>query len=79
VGRHHAIALHRLAELLFGYLVDHSKCDAERVARMIGSDYLRGGRRDVPDFLRQYVPPEDRASVRAIATAPRRQARHLAE
>ena len=42
-------------------------------------DWQRGGRRDVPEFLREFLPAENepRAGARKNAL-PKRQARHLA-
>ncbi len=79
VGRTDGIALGRLMELLFEYLTAELKRDAQSVAQAIWRDYQRGGRRDKPSFLRQYLAAEpalgaDRIKVRA----PKRQRRHLA-
>lgn len=76
VGRNHAIALHRLAERLFEYLVDARKMPAEDVGRRMCRDYERGGRRDVPDFLRPYVVDRPRQAPAARSSLTRRQARH---
>jgi radical SAM superfamily enzyme YgiQ (UPF0313 family) len=78
VGRQHAIALPRLAELLFQYLTTQRSLDPQRVAESIAHDYQRGNRPDLPDFLRPFVPAPDRASRERIVTRalPRRQARH---
>jgi hypothetical protein len=81
VGRHHAIALPRLAELLFQYLTGEAGRDATEVARALWSDYRQGGRRDGPEFLRPYVTDDElRTSRRTLPTSPelpRRQSRHL--
>jgi radical SAM superfamily enzyme YgiQ (UPF0313 family) len=81
IGRQHAIALPRLAELLFEYLTTENAIDAARVAEAIGRDYLRGKRADIPEFLRPYLPAPDRtARERALTRSlPRRQARHVTE
>lgn len=81
VGRQHAIALPRLAELLFRYLTEHRSLDAQRVAQSIAHDYHRGNRPDLPDFLRPFVPAPDRTERERIVTRalPRRQARHMSE
>lgn len=78
VGRQHAIALHRLAELLFTHLIEEKGYGPAGVAQAMCSDYRRSGRRDVPDFLRPYAA-EDRAMAPRRSTAPPRQARHLAD
>jgi hypothetical protein len=79
VGRQHAIALHRLAELLFTYLVEEKRHDPAWIAQMMWGDYRRGVRRDAPDFLRPYVTAEDRAAPLPRSTMLRRQARHLGD
>lgn len=82
MGRSHAISLHRLAELLFRHLVMDAERDATEVARAMWRDYQRGGRTDCPEFLRQFVPEEERRAVRGPGLAknlPPRQSRHLAE
>lgn len=81
VGRQHAIALPRLAELLFQFLTEHRSLDPQRVAQAMAHDYHRGNRPDLPDFLRPFVPAPDRASRERIVTRalPRRQARHSSE
>lgn len=81
VGRQHAIALPRLAELLFQYLTEYRSLDAHHVAQSIAHDYHRGNRPDLPDFLRPFVPAPDRAARERIVTRalPRRQARHMSE
>jgi radical SAM superfamily enzyme YgiQ (UPF0313 family) len=80
VGRHHAIALPRLAELLFQYLTSEAGRDVPEVAAALWTDYRQGGRRDGPDFLRPYVTDDElRASRRTLpapAGLPPRQSRH---
>jgi radical SAM superfamily enzyme YgiQ (UPF0313 family) len=79
-GRTHAIALKDLARLLHEHLTTVRGHAAEVVAQVIWRDYQRGGRSDLPGFLRPYVGPADTRAIRAraIATAaPPRQARHL--
>ena len=80
-GRGHAIALAKLAEHLFRYLVEQRGLPAEHVARSIWNDYIRGGRRDGPAFLRSFnLPQPSRASRMAAADPlPARQARHAAQ
>lgn len=78
-GRSHSIALLSLAQWLFEYLRERGH-DMRSVAERLYRDYQRGGRSDVPDFLRGLVPePARDARRRSIeARVPRRQARHLA-
>jgi radical SAM superfamily enzyme YgiQ (UPF0313 family) len=79
VGKSHAIALHHLAELLFEHLVSNGHGRAE-VAAAMWRDYRRGGRADCPEFLRDFVPEDERRAARAERLGgqlPPRQARHL--
>jgi len=76
-GRTNGIALKRLAELLFRYLVDVANRDAAQTAQAIWSDYQRGGRSDRPEFLRPYLGAEEpRPPSRTIPSRIVRQARH---
>lgn len=78
VGRAHGIALSRLYELLFEFLTTQQQLDPQSVAQTLWDDYRRGGRSDLPAFLRPFEL-EDAPKVRREAAAlPRRQARHLA-
>ena len=77
VGRTDSIALPRLAELLFKFLTAEKHSPAT-VAETIGRDYTRTGHRDLPEFLRGYLPstsPPQRNSRQPRAL--KRQARHL--
>lgn len=79
IGRGHSISLVHLAELLFRYLTEQTHLDPADTALSLWRDYQRGGRRDKPEFLRNYLPDES-----VPTTDPRRsntlkrQARHLA-
>ncbi|MEO6435705.1 MAG: DUF4080 domain-containing protein, partial [Tepidisphaeraceae bacterium] len=78
-GRTHGIALQELARLLFTYLTDVKGQRPQAVADPIWRDYQRGGRSDLPAFLRPYVAAADTRVVRpATSTGPARQQRHLA-
>jgi len=83
-GRTNGIALKRLAELLFRYLVSQGPCDELQAAGAVWSDYRRGGRSDRPEFLRPYLSSleESRAPAAAAvlpsSAAPLRQSRHVA-
>jgi hypothetical protein len=78
-GRHHAIALSQLGELLFSFLTIERKLPPEEVAAVIWADYHRGGRSDRPEFLRPYLPAEAPSRrERSGSDAPKRQRRHLA-
>lgn len=78
-GRTHDLALVRLAEWLFRYLTQVVGHPPAAVAEVLRRDYQRGGRTDVPRFLRapgergHECPPRPARGV-----AARRQARHLA-
>ncbi len=75
-GRSHGIALLDLAEMIFEFLVKHLDCDTALAVQAVAEDYHRGGRSDVPAFLRGHVAaPDTRRPV--LSGAPRRQARHL--
>ncbi|MGC8989508.1 MAG: DUF4080 domain-containing protein [Verrucomicrobiia bacterium] len=54
-GRRHAIALHRLAQLMFEYLTNVQCHPPSRVAQLLARDYVRPGRREPPPFLRPYL------------------------
>ncbi len=69
------IALHRLAALLWQWLVEECGCRADEVGKALAADYERCARHDWPEFLRPYVQGDRQASVRASQGA-QRQARH---
>jgi len=76
-GRKHAIPLKDLAGLLFEYLTKMLQYSPAIVGRVLGGDYQRGGRSDLPDALKPFVAPlrRDRLTDRS---GPARQARHRA-
>jgi len=79
LNRTDSIALARLMELLFEFLTRERARDARATAETLWQDWLHGGRRDVPAFLREFLPPETVAHSRAVKTSlPKRQARRLA-
>ena len=79
VGRTDSIALTRLLELLFQFLTQEINIKPESVALSLWRDYQRGGRRDTPICLRNYLPEEAQiARSGPHAELPRRQARHVA-
>jgi hypothetical protein len=73
-----SIALTRLMELLFAYLTTRLALPAKTVAETIWRDYQRGGRRDVPGFLREHLPEAQSRPALASRSLPKRQARHVA-
>jgi radical SAM superfamily enzyme YgiQ (UPF0313 family) len=79
LNRTDSIALARLMELLFEFLTRERALDARATAEILWPDWQRGGRRDVPEFLRAFLPAETTAPARAAKTSlPKRQARRLA-
>jgi len=78
IGRTDSIALLRLMELLFEFLVIQLSLDQKQTAVTLWSDYQRGGRRDKPGFLKDHLPRESLTNARrAPSELPKRQARHL--
>jgi hypothetical protein len=79
LNRTDSIALARLLELLFEFLTRERALDARATAEILWQDWQRGGRRDVPEFLREFLPAETTAPAHAPKTSlPKRQARRLA-
>jgi len=53
--------------------------DTTRAAETMVHDWQRGGRRDVPEFLREFLPAENLVRPRPDKSSlPKRQARHIA-
>ena len=74
----HAIALKRLAELLFEYLTQKKQLAVETVAQAVWADYRRGNRSDLPPFLRPYIHERvERSSLQGAAGLPVRQSRRV--
>jgi radical SAM superfamily enzyme YgiQ (UPF0313 family) len=79
IGRTDTIALARLAELLFRFLTTELNQNPSAVAEVLARDWQRGGRRDPPEFLREFLAVQDRSHSPAQKTSlTKRQARHLA-
>lgn len=79
LSRTDTIALARLAELLFQFLTGELKLDATATAETMAGDWHRAGRRDVPEFLREFLPAESLHRSQSVKpTLPKRQARHVA-
>ncbi|MFO1055269.1 MAG: DUF4080 domain-containing protein [Planctomycetota bacterium] len=72
----HGIALHRLAELVFEFLVTVRRLPATEVGTAMWSDFARTRPNDWPAFLRPYAAEEHAVRPRVIAAA-KRQSRHL--
>jgi radical SAM superfamily enzyme YgiQ (UPF0313 family) len=77
LNRTDTIALARLAELIFDFLTGELKQEKETVATILAGDWQRAGRRDPPEFLREFLPEENTVRPRKHLL-PKRQARHLA-
>jgi radical SAM superfamily enzyme YgiQ (UPF0313 family) len=79
-GRTDSIALMRLMELVFEFLTGDLRLDTRKAAEALWHDYQRGGRRDRPGFLKDFLPAVETVIPlrKSKATLPKRQARHLA-
>jgi radical SAM superfamily enzyme YgiQ (UPF0313 family) len=81
-GRHHGIALVTLMERLFEYLTGELRQPASDVAGALWRDFQRGGRGEMPPFLRPHLPAEAVAAAHARgepSLGPVRQRRHAAQ
>ena len=79
LGRTDTIALVRLAEKLFEFLTTELKLETKIAAEKLWLDWQRGGHRDPPEKIREFLALENRIRPRANKSAlPKRQARHLA-
>lgn len=74
--RAHGIPLAKLAQRLFEFLTETCSFVPEVVARSLWRDYVRGGRRDRPAFLRPFDLPKPDEAIRSADSAQRRQALH---
>jgi radical SAM superfamily enzyme YgiQ (UPF0313 family) len=79
-AKNYGIALHRLAELIFDFLVTECGQNAGDVALAVWRDYQRGGRSDRPRFLLKHLPVEAMKIEprRKMPAASQRQTRRLA-
>jgi radical SAM superfamily enzyme YgiQ (UPF0313 family) len=79
IGRTDGIALPRLMELLFDFLIQELGADEKLVAGKMWRDYQGGGRSDKPIFLREFLPADTRQETprRQPPTLPVRQRRHI--
>jgi radical SAM superfamily enzyme YgiQ (UPF0313 family) len=75
------IALVRLMEMTFQFLTQERGLDPKFVGEHFWRDCERAGRRDAPNFLKDFVPAknpdEPRERNRPESSLPKRQARHL--
>lgn len=76
-GAQHGIALHRLAELLFTYLVEVDAVPRELAGQALWDDFQATRPNDWPAFLRPFATETAAARPRAAGKAGARQARHL--
>jgi len=78
LNRTDTIALARLAEMLFAFLIEEQNLNRKLAAETLARDWRRNGRRDPPEFLREFLPaakaPEAAARKSSLT---KRQARHL--
>jgi radical SAM superfamily enzyme YgiQ (UPF0313 family) len=78
INRTDSIALARLMELLFEFLTRELALDAKQVAETFWRDCQRSGRRDAPNFLKEFLPEENWSAFRERdRSLPKRQARHI--
>ncbi|MEI7533555.1 MAG: DUF4080 domain-containing protein [Verrucomicrobiae bacterium] len=79
IQRTDSIALARLTELLFEFLTRELGLDAKLVAETFWQDCQRTGRRDAPNFLKEFLPAENWSAIRdRDRSLPKRQSRHTA-
>lgn len=77
LGRTDQIALLRLMNLLFEFLTQEVKVPRQKTATALWRDYQRGGRRDKPVFLKDYLGEQSPHSTAPSAAAGlKRQSRH---
>ena len=80
IGRTDSIALARLAELLFRFLCEELGLECKRVAEALWRDWQRGGRTEVPEFLRTWIASSAAAPrPRERKAGLKRQSRHLGD
>jgi radical SAM superfamily enzyme YgiQ (UPF0313 family) len=79
INRTDSIALARLMELVFEFLARELALDPKMVAETFWQDCQRTGRRDAPNFLKEYLPEENWSAIRdRDRSLPKRQSRHVA-
>ena len=79
IQRTDSIALARLMELLFEFLTRELALDAKLVVETFWKDCQRTGRRDAPNFLKEFLPEENWSARRnRDRSLPKRQSRHTA-
>jgi len=80
-GRTHSLALEFLAESLWSYLIRSCGHEPTETATLLAEDYQRDAARDLPAFLRDYIPETARRTRAEITANQRlqRQHRHAAD
>lgn len=79
IHRTDSIALARLMERLFEFLTQEQRLDAKQAAEAFWQDCQRTGRRDAPNFLKEFLPEENWTVIRERdRSLPKRQSRHQA-
>ena len=77
IGRQHSIALARLAELLFRFLVQETGQDPSVVGPALWRDLARGQNKTMPGFLQAHAPANGASAMpRPTSMSPKRQSRH---
>ena len=78
VGRTDSIALVSLGAKLFEFLTKERGLKKEEMAEVLLRDYQRGGRRDVPEYLREFIgEAKAKQSEGSRVRGLKRQVRHL--
>lgn len=78
IGRTDSISLARLAEMLFRFLQTELGLNGKPTAEALWRDWQRGGRTEIPEFLRTWIDSAGAAAKpRQRKTGLKRQARHL--
>ncbi len=76
--RTHGIPLGRLSQRMFEFLTEQQAVPAESAAMSLWRDYVNGGRRDKPAYLKGFDLPPHHEISEANSELPDRQARHVA-
>jgi hypothetical protein len=73
VGRRASINLRVLAELVFQYLTEESDVAAAEIGPLLARDYVRGGRRDLPNALKPFAADDLTPPARSPVALKRQQ------
>lgn len=77
-GRAHGLGLDFLAQQVLAFATQHADIPESEMGPALLRDLLRGGRRDIPVFLRGWADGASSVSGGGRRDVPKRQARHLA-